>query len=103
MTTIVVINETHINEGNFQFQVQIEISFRPSVYAPQGDGRIPPIPQEGYKPVQNTTFVTYVRGQIFGPSHIIGLIGYGGVPLASYGQSVVESGDLIVPELFTTP
>ena len=101
--TIAVINETYIDEGKYQFTVQVEMSFRPSVYAPQGDGRIPPIPKDGYKPTQSSTFVVYVKGQIFGPTHLVGLVGYGGVPLASYGRSVVESGDLIVPELFTTP
>lgn len=101
--TITIINETYVDEGSRKFIVQVEMSFRPSVYAPLGDGRIPPIPKDGYKVDSYTTFVTYVRGEIYGPSHIVGLIGYGGVPLATYGRSVVESGDLIVPELFTTP
>jgi len=101
--TITIINETHVDQGDHYFLVQVEMSFAPRVYAPKGDGRIPRIPPEGYRPTQNSTFTTYVSGQIFGPSHLIGLVGLGGVPLASYGAAVVESGDLIVPELFTTP
>ena len=103
MSRIAIINETVVDKGNFYFQVEVEISFRPSMYAPKGDGRIPAIPFEGYNVGKTDTFVCYVKGSIFGPSYLTGLVGLGGVPLASYGQAVVESGDIIVRELFTTP
>lgn len=102
-TRITVTDETIVDTGSKFFVVEVEISFRPLIYAPKGNSTIPIIPKEGFKTDDKSTFVVYMSGSIFGPSHLVGLVGLGGVPLSTYGAAVVESGDLIVKELFTTP